>query len=126
MIMSTPAIPRPDDPKLLETFCDFLKHQTTLATGSILILTGLFEKVFIQPRWRAFIVISLACFVLAVVFGVRAYILVITHQFRTNQHGDNWAWQENWNHILSFGQFAWRNFLLGILSLVVFAIRNLF
>lgn len=125
-MMSRPAVPRPDDPRLLETFCDFLKHQTTLATGSILILTGLLEKVFSHPHWRVLIAISLTCFVVTVVFSVRAYILVITHQFKTNQHGNDWAWQEDWAHILAFGQFAWRNFLLGILFLVVFAIRNLF
>ena len=124
--MSSPKIPRPDDPELLKAFCDFLKHQTTLATGSILILTGLFEKVFIRPNWRVFIATSLVCFVVTVVFAVRAYILVITHQFKTSRQGNDWEWEEDWNNILSFGQFAWRAFLLGILFLVVFAIRNLF
>jgi hypothetical protein len=125
-MISPPAIPRPDDPELLKAFCDFLKHQTTLATGSILILTGLFEKVFTRPNWRVLIATALICFVLTVVFAVRAYILVITHQFKTNQRGNDWAWEEDWNNILSFGQFAWRTFLLGILFLAVFAVRNLF
>ena len=124
--MSTPSIPRPDDPELMKGFCDFLKHQTTLATGSILILAGLFEKVFTRPNWRVFIAISLVCFFLTVVFAVRAYIMVITHQFKTNRQGNSWEWEKDWGNILSFGQFAWRAFLLGILSLVVFAVRNLF
>ena len=32
---------------------DYLKHLTTLSTGSILLIATFLEKLFSQPRWKA-------------------------------------------------------------------------
>jgi hypothetical protein len=41
---------------------DYLKHLTTLSTGSTVLIATFLEKIFSHPQWKAAIVISLAGF----------------------------------------------------------------
>ena len=49
-----------------KTVFDYIKHITTLNTGSIVLLASLLEKIFPNPVWKIFIMISFSCFVLSV------------------------------------------------------------
>ena len=102
---------------------DYIKHMTTLSTGSILLLTTFLEKLFVRPHWKLLIVISFAGFTISVL----ASVLVHTIYVHDNQFFVNLTlpptfkvkvyWRSN--------QIMWCGFLIGILSLSIFAVRNL-
>ena len=51
---------------------DYFKHLTTLSAGSILILVAFLEKVFSNPIGKAWVVVSVCCFVLCLISSLRA------------------------------------------------------
>lgn len=61
---------------------DYLKHVTTLATGSIILLITFLDKIFEQPKYAWIIIVVLICFLLTVVFASTSFIcLGISYQF---------------------------------------------
>ncbi len=97
---------------------DYLKHLTTLSTGAIILQTAFLEKLFPHPKWKAVIVISLLSFAFSVVSSVVAFTVVISTKFA------DWRGKpEARVGCLAFVG-AWGGFLLGIVTLATFAIRN--
>lgn len=46
---------------------DFFKHITTLDTGAILLLVGLLEKLFKEPKWRPLVGLAIILFLTSLV-----------------------------------------------------------
>src|SRR5687768_7184045 len=60
-----------------KAFYDYLKHLSTLATGSIVLLAATLEKLFAQPRWKPLVMVSVAGFLVTIVASVLAYSLMV-------------------------------------------------
>lgn len=104
---------------------EYLKHLTTLATGSIVLQIAFLEKVFPHPKWKAFMVVSLLAFTLSIIASVVGYTLIVLesqHADTSEIFGKGWMGDVGTAAILG----TWLGFLLGILSLVIFALGNLF
>jgi hypothetical protein len=101
---------------------DYLKHITTLSTGSIILIATFLEKLFSKPLWKIAVIISLSGFMLSVFCATVSYSLGLAFSF-PGEHGETPGSVE-----LIGGLFivaTWVGFLAGVLSLSLFAIRNL-
>lgn len=103
------------------TVFDYLKHLTTLSTGSILLIVAFLEKLFTKPECKACVVVSLCGFVGSILACLVSQAGVIEQI--DSRHG-----VASWAHPLAFWSLvvAWAAFLTGIISLTVFAIVNLY
>jgi len=103
-----------------EQFFDYLKHLTTLSTGSILLEVAFLEKVFSHPKWKACAVISLLSFMISVMASIVVYWHSLMMTFSALGKTDIRR------ILLLVGLiFTFSGFVLGIVSLTVFAIANL-
>src|SRR5438093_516821 len=59
---------------------NYMKHLTTLSTGSILIMATFLEKLFIRPTWKGLIVISFAAFTVSIVGAMVGNFLLIASE----------------------------------------------
>lgn len=103
------------------TAVDYCKHIASLSTGSILLIVAFLEKLFDKPEWKFCIVISLISFVVTIFGTLAAQAGVIEHITSPEDVG-KWAkYAVLWGLIcgLSF-------FMIGLISLVVFAFKNLY
>ena len=104
---------------------EYLKHLTTLSTGSIVILVTFLEKVFAQPRWKALIIASLLCFMFSVIGSVVAYSMLLLPSTSIDDSKFEAASSESVANIWAVGiLITWMGFLLGVICLTIFAIRN--
>jgi hypothetical protein len=101
---------------------DYLKHTTTLSTGSIVLIATFLEKLFAKPFWKSVIVVSLVGFMTSVLTSTIAYTLVLAFRFPGEWESDSPGWPHSITGISVF--FTWLGFVVGILSLAAFAIRN--
>ena len=104
----------------LKAVIDHFKHLTTLSSGFILVMATFIEKFFQTPDWQLLFVTSFVCFIFSAlfsVFGQASFIDLLaniadwrTRNARLNQ---------------TITVLAWALFMLGILTLVVFTVKNL-
>jgi hypothetical protein len=97
---------------------DSYKHLTTLSTGAILILATFLEKFFQNPKWKFLIGITFVSFVISTVASVIAMFGI-----SDDIEGDNLFSDLIARSIIILSSMS---FLLGILSLVVFSLKNFF
>lgn len=98
---------------------DYIKHITTLNTGSIVLLTVLLEKFFRAPEWKILIVLTFLGFVMSIITLTFAAFGVI-RSIRTPQKISIGIIRfTSWNFILGI-----IGFILGIVCLAVFAGKN--
>jgi uncharacterized membrane protein YidH (DUF202 family) len=98
---------------------DYLKHLTTLSTGSIVLITAFLEKLFTQPQWKFLVIVSILGFMLCVLACVLAQTLLLYYG-RLDRKSD-----EKMSLVGALSLFAaWIGFLIGVVALSVFAIRN--
>ena len=98
-----------------------IKHISTLCTGSILLITGLLEKLFSNPQWKICVAVSLVAFLLAIVSSIVAQAGIIEMIDEEETIGA-WAWPVAGVGIVGM----WLFFLIGLTSFLLFALRNLF
>jgi hypothetical protein len=102
---------------------DYVKQITTLSTGSILLLATFLEKLFLKPSWKPLIVISFAGFVVSVIAAVFLHTVFVDDE-KLYVTGD--LESRSWEKAAAISLiFMWSGFLVGILSLAIFAVRNL-
>jgi hypothetical protein len=63
--------------ELLKVTIDFLKHVTTLSSGSILLLATFLEKLFQHPHLTFLIAISFASFALSIIGAFTSIIMLL-------------------------------------------------
>lgn len=102
---------------------DIYKLLITLDAGAIVILIGLLERLFQKPKFKGAIVVSLVSFVVSML-GCLAMLVVINAGLASSgQYGGT----SLSNFTGAFGTItAWVGFIMGIFSLVVFVIANLY
>jgi hypothetical protein len=104
-----------------EHLFDYIKHMTTLSTGSILLQLAFLEKVFAQPKWKPLVVVSLVSFSASIIGAV------VVHTTLMGTHIDSAKWSRPEKRFVAFGLLSvWLGFLFGIVTLVLFAVKNLF
>jgi hypothetical protein len=104
----------------LKAVSDHFKHITTLSSGFILVMATLIEKVFQIPEWRILVAVSFVAFTLAILFSmiVQAYFIDFIKK------PSNYSEDPKASIAVKMTLTAWGCFLLGIFSLVLFAMKN--
>ena len=105
-----------------KVFHDYLKHLTTLSTGSIVLLAAFLEKLFIQRMWKVLVALSFVAFILSVIAAVAAHTFFVLHFPRPENKPTEWIKDATAFALL----IAWLGFLIGVVSLAIFSIRNLY
>jgi hypothetical protein len=66
---------------------DYLKHLTTLNTGSILIVATFLEKLFEQPKWNVLVGVSLVSFIVSIIGCITTHLFsVIDVELQFTKH----------------------------------------
>lgn len=99
----------------------FLKLITTLNTSSILLIVAFLEKLFKNPEYKYFIIISLICFVVSILSSLIIYIKIILSVDKDSELDIEPGCMSFILFIFLLG-----GFFIGIVSLVIFAIINLY
>lgn len=98
---------------------DYIKHISTLDTGSIILLTVLLEKFFQDPVWKKLIPFTFGSFAISLVFLTLAALGVIRSIRDPKAVPIGIVRFTSW--IFMFGLLG---FLLGIIFMAVFATKN--
>jgi len=102
---------------------EYLKHLTTMSTGAILLLVAFLDKIFTRPEYKIAIAISLVCFLLAIILCAISQASIIEKASeKTNIEHRNKV--QNLTVILFL--LALLSFVIGVISLVAFGLKNLF
>jgi hypothetical protein len=106
--------------EFLKQSFEYIKHLTMLSTGAILLIATFLEKIFAQPRWKPLVAVSLAGFMATVVSGMVVHSLLLLFAFRGKE-------EPNWIALVGgFSTFLmWLGFIVGVVSLGIFGIKNL-
>ena len=100
---------------------DTYKHLTTLSTGAILLLATFLEKFFQQPEWKFLIGIAFVSLIISTVASVAAMFL-ISHDVSSGENSLlGGLVVSSITILLSCG-----GFLLGLITFVMFALKNFF
>jgi|GEM_PF-2398080 len=98
---------------------DIYKHLTTLSTGSILLLITFLEKLFSRPSYKWLVPLALCSLFASIFFSF--FVMNILASYVRDMGADKRFIKRNMVIIfISLGLF-----LLGIISLIVFAVVNL-
>lgn len=112
--------------KQMELSYDSIKQLTTLSTGSIFLIIGFLEKLFPTPEWKFLVGIALLAFSLTILLNLMLS-RVVAFNLAKLVHGDI----ENLNQrsllkLVFATVFAPILFYVGIISVIIFAFKNLF
>jgi hypothetical protein len=99
---------------------DYIKQLTTLSTASILLIVSFVEKVFPAAQWKPLTAVSLIGFMLSIVCAI------IAHTIGLFDFPPRETEQPDWERKVGGGALilTWIGFLIGILSLAIFAAKN--
>lgn len=102
-------------------YFDSMKHLTTLNTGSVLLLVTFMEKFFNNPRWKSLIAVSLVSFVISILCSVSSMFQSANH---IKYSGKFRRLETRIKSVVYYSSLI--TFLVGIIGLVIFALRNLY
>jgi len=100
----------------------FLKHLTSLSTGSIIIIVAFLEKIFNNPEWKYLVGISIVLFLVSIIGCVIAHLLSV---LEVDQPVEK---RMSKPVLIGFSistPMAFGGFLGGIICFGIFAIKNL-
>ncbi len=103
----------------LPEFYDYLKHLTTLSTGSLLLLVTFAEKFAKVPVWQRLFAVGIGCFLISVICSLTCMFLVLSSS-RKRDTAPPW---EDYAIITSF-VLTCLFFVWGILAMSVYGIAN--
>jgi hypothetical protein len=108
--------------EVIKVNIEYVQRLTTLSTGSVLLITAFLEKLFSNPQWKGCLIVSLVCFSLSVVASVLADSLLVAAS--SSPKANIWR---GWT-VSIFGTLflsgTLGGFLIGIVALMIFAIKN--
>jgi len=107
---------------------DYFKHLATLSTGSIFLQILLLEKVFVQSEWKPLIAVSLISFTFCIIGTVFAQTLALTRGVAVRWTGLNLFRFSTARLIIEALSLIimWSTFLLGMIALTTFVLKNLY
>ena len=115
---SDPVVVNHDEERFI---ADFLKHITTLSTGSLLILVSVLDKLFPQPEWKFAVAVSVLSFLATIFCSAILYWIRLTYVETKQAMTPRREWFE-----ALIGFILLLSFLLALTSLTVFFLRNFF
>jgi hypothetical protein len=98
---------------------DHLKHITTLSSGFVVIMAAFLKDIFPTPVWKGLVPVSFGAFALAIICSVAAQAFFVDYIRRPTEER---TLNRRITDVATLG--TWIFFLLGTLTLIVFAIRN--
>lgn len=99
---------------------DLNKHITTLATGTLLLMAGLYERVFKTPVWKELAAFTFILFAATVICSVIAMFSFAMYSRSThNTPADPIRWGA------TFFSLALISLIAGVLAFVAFVLKNL-
>ncbi len=105
-----------------KAFYEYLKHLSTISTGSIVLLAAFLEKIFAQPRWKPLVGVSIIGFLITVIASVFAYSLMVFNFPRPGIRSKRWEGEMVFWTIW----LTWLGFISGVVALAIFILKNLF
>lgn len=102
---------------------EFLKHLTTICTGSILLIVAFLEKLFTQPEWKALVAVALCSFVASITLCAFSQVTIIDKASENKSLSLRESVQAWTVGLLLLALLA---YVIGILCLVAFGLKNLF
>lgn len=102
---------------------EYLKHLTTVCTGSILLIVAFLEKLFKQPEWKLFVAIALCCFVISIILCAVAQVAIIDKVSEKESFIVRKIVQDFTIDLLLSALFL---YVIGCICLVFFGLKNLF
>jgi len=103
---------------------DYLKHLTTLSTGSILLVVTFQEKLASRPHWKLAVVATILALLISVLGSVAAFTVMALNVDSWDTNDD--PHEQRGLMIARVSLYAaWGGFGLGMISLALFAVRNL-
>ena len=103
---------------------DYIKHITTLSTGSLLLTVAFLDKVFPSPESKWLIGFSMASFLVAIIGGA---IFATINSMQIYEKIPDEELKDWMGTLAKIGiVFLWFGFLLGVGSIVVFGFKNFF
>lgn len=101
---------------------DYLKHLTTVSTGAILLIVAFLEKIFLQPTYKPAVSVSLVCFLVTIILCAIAQASIIE---KASEKKDL-SWRNKVQNLtVSLFLLALCSFVVGMVSLVIFGLKNL-
>jgi hypothetical protein len=101
---------------------EYLKHLTTVSTGAILLIIAFLEKIFKQPRCTTAVSVSLVCFMSTIILCAIAQASIIEKASEKESIG----WRNRVQNLTtSILLLALSSFVVGMISLVVFGLKNM-
>jgi hypothetical protein len=114
-----------ENTKKLDLTYDCFKHITTISTGSLLLIVAFMEKIFSNPEWKFMAAVSILAFTISVVSNLVVMFIMVTNVkyfLGTTKSNETTVVVAFGVAFLSMGGF----FILGIVSFIIFAFKNLF
>jgi hypothetical protein len=102
-------------------YFDSMKHLTTLNTASIVLLVTFLEKLFRQPRCRALVALALGSLAFSILCSVSSMLQSANY---IKHSGQVRGFEEKIKTVIYYLSLI--AFVIGILSLVLFGLLNLF
>jgi hypothetical protein len=100
---------------------DSIKHLTTLSTGSVLILATFLEKFFKEPEWKALMVLAFVGFIASMLFSFATMLALSKSIFSLEEKTESGS-----RSGAIFLRLSILSFLIGIISLVSFSLKNFY
>lgn len=119
----------PEKPQKIESIkfvSDFFKHLTAIATGSILLIATLLDKIFTHPQWKFTVIVALSAFLFCVLGCILAMASFSMMSSEWGEDIPDEGFIKFAMRLLLIGSLiAWGGFLVGLISFTTFTIRNI-
>jgi hypothetical protein len=117
---------KPWNIEFVKLMYDYLKHITTLCTGSILVVVAFYEKASLYLSWRLLLKLSLVAFVVSIISSTVALLEITTlsdPEFST-KGSEEGLWGHSKPATIAF-VLTWGAFVFALVLLIVFGFKNL-
>lgn len=103
----------------LKLLFEVFKHLTTLSTGAIVILATFLKDIFQHQQWKVLIPFVFVCFLISTVGSV-CVMLAYAEVLRTRDEIERYVRKMGFVGII----VSAATFLIGVVALVVFSVKN--
>ena len=104
-------------------WADYLKHISTLSTGSIVIIATFLEKIFSNSEWKWLVVVSLIGFLCSVLFSLVSFTSISLSHIFWEDGGEPKDWIQAMGFYSTFA--TWLSFGIALATFTAFVIKNI-
>ncbi|OGU55766.1 MAG: hypothetical protein A2V66_14470 [Ignavibacteria bacterium RBG_13_36_8] len=99
---------------------DYLKYITTLSTGSILLMATLWEKMSFAAEWLFLVKIAIIAFLISIIGAIATMTIALLHFGGKRRKDSDWQSVAGGAGLI----FCWLGFLVAVISLTTFVLKN--